>query len=215
MSATEPSGPRRPSALREPATGILLLGGASKRFGSPKALARLGAGAAEGETLAERGWRTLTATCDEVLAVGRAADGLPLAFPLVEDAGEVRAPIVGVVAGLRAARHDLCLVLPVDCPFVDVPLLHALAAACAAADAAHPPAGPLPGAYRRSALPALERALAAGTLSLWRALDGLTVSLVELDEARLADIDEPADLERPRPVAADLERLQAGQPPRA
>ena len=191
-----------PSGAPELLTGILLVGGASRRFGSPKALAQLGAGGPAGETLAERAWRTLAAACDEVLAVGRAADGLPLAFPLVEDAATVRAPIAGVVAGLRAARHDLCVVLPVDCPLVDVQLLHALAAACAAADAAHPPSGPLPGAFRRSALPALERALAAGELSLWRVLDGLTASTVEVDEAKLADIDEQADLERLRALVA-------------
>ena len=211
MSATGSSGPPGPSGSSgpsrpsEPLTGILLVGGASSRFGSPKALARLGGGGGGDagdracETLAERGRRTLAAACDEVLVVGKAADGLPLPFPLVDDAAATRAPIVGVVAGLRAARHDLCVVLPVDCPLVDTALLHELAAACAGADAARPPSGPLPGAYRRSAaLPALERALAAGELSLWRALDGLSVVVVAVDEARLADADEPADLERLR-----------------
>ncbi|HSP72671.1 MAG TPA: NTP transferase domain-containing protein, partial [Gaiellaceae bacterium] len=57
-------------------TGVLLVGGASRRFGSPKALARIG-----GETLAERTWRVLGEACDERLAVGKAADGLPLPFP--------------------------------------------------------------------------------------------------------------------------------------
>jgi molybdenum cofactor guanylyltransferase len=35
-------------------SGVLLVGGASARFGSPKALARVG-----DETLAERAWRVL------------------------------------------------------------------------------------------------------------------------------------------------------------
>ena len=54
-------------------TGVLLVGGASRRFGSPKALARF-----RGETLAERGRRLLAEACDEVVVVGK-ADGLP--FP--------------------------------------------------------------------------------------------------------------------------------------
>src|SRR5262249_61631650 len=41
-------------------TGILLVGGASARFGSPKELAEY-----EGETLEDRAWRLLAETCDE------------------------------------------------------------------------------------------------------------------------------------------------------
>src|SRR5439155_13473476 len=81
-------------------TGVLLVGGASRRFGSPKALARF-----EGETLAERAWRLLGDACDERIVVGKAADGLELPFPVRDDATDVRAPLAGVVAGLRAATH--------------------------------------------------------------------------------------------------------------
>jgi molybdopterin-guanine dinucleotide biosynthesis protein A len=167
-------------------TGILLVGGASSRFGSPKALARMG-----GETLAERAWQAL-AWCDERLALGKVDDALALPFPLHDDGSEVRAPIAGVVAGLRLARNDVCVVLPVDCPRVTPAVLGSLAAACR--DAAVPQTGPLPGAYRRSALPALERRLRAGELSLRTALTELDVRTVELDPALLADVDSPADL---------------------
>ena len=167
-------------------TGILLVGGASRRFGSPKAAARLG-----GATLAEHGWQAL-AWCDERLALGKASDDLALPFPLQDDGSAVRAPLAGVVAGLRLARNDVCVVLPVDCPRVTPALLRSLAAACR--DAAVPQTGPLPGAYRRSALPALERGLLAGELSLRAALTELDVRTVELDPALLADVDTPADL---------------------
>ena len=100
-------------------TGVLLVGGASTRFGSPKALARF-----DGETLAERGWRLLGKACQERLAVGKAADALPLPFPVLDDGTDVRAPIAGVVAGLRAVCNDICVVLPVDTPFVTAELLH-------------------------------------------------------------------------------------------
>ena len=79
-------------------TGVLLVGGASRRFGSPKALARFGA-----ETLAERAWRLLGEACDERLAVGKPAEGAGLPFPLLDDGTDVRAPLAGLVAGLRAA----------------------------------------------------------------------------------------------------------------
>jgi len=172
-------------------TGVLLVGGGSTRFGSSKALARLG-----GETLAERGWRTLGEVGDERIAVGKLADGLELPFPVLDDGSPVRAPIAGVVAALRAAAGDLCVVLPVDCPLVTPALLRRLVDACAGADASVPRTGPLPGAYRKSALPALQRRLAAERLSLRDALAELDTRTVELDEALLANVNTPDDLRR-------------------
>jgi molybdopterin-guanine dinucleotide biosynthesis protein A len=169
-------------------TGILLVGGASSRFGAPKALARLG-----GETLAERAWRLLGETCDETIAVGKRADALPLPFPVLDDGSPVRAPIAGLVAGLRAARNDVAVVLPVDVPLLSARSVEALAAACA--DAAAPPTGPLPGAYRKSALPAFEQRLATGRLALRDALRELDTRVVELDPWELANVNTPADLE--------------------
>jgi len=176
---------------RERLTGVLLVGGASMRFGSPKALARLG-----GDTLAERAWRTLGEACDERIAVGKIADRLELPFAVLDDGTETRAPIAGVVAGLAAARSDLCVVLPVDCPLVDSPLLLALADACADGDAVVPQTGPLPGAYRKSALPALQRRLAAERLSLRDALNELDARTIQLDERLLANVNTPEDLAR-------------------
>jgi molybdenum cofactor guanylyltransferase len=170
-------------------TGVLLVGGASIRFGSPKALATVG-----GETLAERAWRLLDETCDERIAVGKRADALPLPFEVLDDGTDVRAPIAGVVAGLRAARHDVAVVVPVDVPNLTAAAVLDLAAACR--DAAVPPGGPLPGAYRRSALPALEQALAAGRLALREAIAELDVAVVELDHAVLVNVNTPADVRR-------------------
>jgi molybdopterin-guanine dinucleotide biosynthesis protein A len=161
-------------------TGILLVGGASRRFGSPKALAPF-----RGETLAERAWRLLGAACDERIAVGKEADGLDLPFPLLDDGVEERAPAFGLLAGLRAASHELCLALPVDCPLMTADALHELADARAV-----PQTGPLPGAYERSMVRELERRLAAGEL----ALRGLNPRVVQLDPAVLANVNTPRDL---------------------
>ena len=175
---------------RRPLTGALLVGGASTRFGSPKALAVL-----DGETLAERAWRVLGELCDERIAVGKAADALALPFPILDDASAVRAPIAGVVAALRAAQHDICVVLPVDCPLVTGELLASLADACAdSVDAAVPQTGPLPAAYRRGALPALEDALASGRLSIRDGLAELRVEIVECDAELLVNVNTPDEL---------------------
>ena len=174
---------------RRPLTGALLVGGASTRFGSPKALARFG-----DETLAQRGWRLLGELCEERLAVGKTSDGLELPFPILDDGSEVRAPIAGVIAALRAARHDVCVILPVDCPLVTTELLASLADACA--DAAVPQTGPLPGAYRKSALPALEYALTVGELSLRTAFKPAEVTVIRCDETLLTNVNTRHDLRR-------------------
>ncbi|MGZ4257883.1 MAG: molybdenum cofactor guanylyltransferase [Gaiellaceae bacterium] len=170
-------------------TGILLVGGASSRFGSPKAFAYL-----NGETLAERAWRILGETADERIAVGKQRDGLALPFAVLDDGSETRAALAGLVAGLRAAPTELCVVLPVDTPLVTPALLQELADGCA--DAAAPTTTPLPSAYRKSALRVLERRLEAGELPLHEALAELDTARLELDAALLVNVNTPDDLRR-------------------
>lgn len=161
-------------------TGVLLVGGASERFGSPKALATI-----RGETLAERAWRVLAAVCDEVLAVGRVHDALELPFDVVDDGEDERAPVFGVIAGLRAASHEACVVLPVDCPLVTPELLRGLAAAHAV-----PQTGPLPGAYSKGMLEILQERVSRGELSM----RGVNAAVVDIDEALVLNVNTPTDL---------------------
>jgi molybdopterin-guanine dinucleotide biosynthesis protein A len=184
-------------ADRLAASGILLVGGASRRFGSPKALARF-----RGEALAERAWRLLGEVCDEVLAVGKAADALPLPFPVLDDRSVLRAPIVGLVAGLRAASYETCLAVPVDCPLLTAPALRALACAVAV-----PQTGPLPGAYTKSMLPKLEARIAAGE----RSLRGVNERTLELEDALLWNVNTPRELlaAEVADAASELEGVRA------
>jgi molybdopterin-guanine dinucleotide biosynthesis protein A len=162
-------------------TGVLLLGGASERFGSAKALARF-----HGETLAERTYRLLEEACDEVLAVGKQADGLALPFAVLDDGVADRAPVHGVLAGLRHATHDRCVVVPVDCPLLTPGALRALGESLTVA-----PGGPLPGAYAKAMVPLLDGRVAAGELSL----RGVNPAVTELDERLFLDVDTRAELD--------------------
>ena len=170
---------------RRALTGVVLVGGASSRFGSPKALAQL-----VGETFVDRARRILGEACDEVLVVGKAGE---LPFDVIDDGSDVRAPIAGVVAGLRAAANDVVVFLPVDCPRVTPDVVRALGNECR--DAAVPQTGPLPGAWAKSALPVLEHRLANGPFALYRAYEDLDVAHVEIDPQLLADVDTPTELE--------------------
>jgi molybdopterin-guanine dinucleotide biosynthesis protein A len=174
---------------RSELTGVLLVGGASTRFGSPKALARL-----NGETLAERAWRTLGEACAHRLAVGKAEELVELDLPVLDDGTEVRAAMAGVVAGVRTAPTDVTVVVPVDTPLVTTDVLLELADACA--DAAVPQTGPLPGAYRKSALPVLERRLGEGRLALRDALAELDTRTLQIDESLLINVNTRDELRR-------------------
>jgi molybdopterin-guanine dinucleotide biosynthesis protein A len=174
---------------RQDVTGVLLVGGESSRFGSPKALAAL-----DGETLGERSYRTLNEAFERVMAVGKEGDALPLPFPVFDDGSDERAAIVGVAAALRLAETEVCAVLPTDMPFVSAALMRSLAEAVDGVDAAVVQTGPLPGAYRRTALPVLERRIAAGELALRDALAELDSRVVEAEPAELRNVNTPEDL---------------------
>jgi molybdopterin-guanine dinucleotide biosynthesis protein A len=153
-------------------TGILLVGGESRRFGSPKELAVL-----DGETLGDRAWRLLGEACDERLRVGRGG---------VDDPGT--GPVAAIAAGLRAASHELAVVIPVDMPRLTATALHELAAACR--DAAVAQSGPLPCAVARRVLPAFE----TEERRLRTVLAGLDTVQIELDTALLLNVNTPADV---------------------
>jgi molybdopterin-guanine dinucleotide biosynthesis protein A len=170
-------------------TGALLVGGASRRFGSPKALARL-----DGETLAERAYRTLETAFGRVIAVGKTADALPLPFAVLDDARDERAAIVGVAAALRHAAGEAVVVLPTDMPFVTAAYLAKIADALDGAAAAHPQTGPLPGAFRSSLLPLLEDRIARGELRLAAAATAAGAVVVPGDPELLQNVNTPADL---------------------
>ena len=172
-------------------TGVLLVGGASERFGSPKALASF-----RGETLAERTSRILGEVCEQVLAVGTGDDGLALPFPVLDDGSDERAPVFGVIAGLRAAAHETSVILPVDCPLVTPELLRELLAAEAV-----PQTGPLPGVYSKALLPELEARVSRGELSL----RGVNPTAIDVDETLVLNVNTPTDL-----VVATSEALDEG-----
>jgi molybdopterin-guanine dinucleotide biosynthesis protein A len=157
----------------QPLTGILLVGGASTRFGSPKELAEY-----EGETLADRAWRLLGEVCDERIAVGRGG---------LADPGT--GPVAAIAAGLRAASHEVAVVIPVDMPLLTGEALRLLAGACR--DAAVAQAGPLPCAVARRTLPAFE----TGERRLRTVLDGLDTARVEFEDDLLANVNTRADLD--------------------
>ena len=151
-------------------SALLLYGGAGKRFGGEKGLARF-----RGERLVERLLRVLDRVSDDVMISTNAPElyrefGRRLVADLVPGAG----PLAGLDAALHAAQHAWLAVVAGDMPFAAAELLEHLAALAEDGegyDAVVPLRGnvrggpayePLHALYHRRCLPAIEAALAAG-----------------------------------------------------
>ena len=119
-------------------------------------------------------------------------------FPLIDDGIAVRAPIAGVVAGLRVAPTEVAVFLPVDCPLMTPEALRSFADDCA--DAAVAETGPLPGAYVEDALPSSNNAWRRASRS-GRGAHELDTRTVELDPELLANVNTERDLDRLRALA--------------
>jgi len=132
----------------------------------------------DGETLGDRAWRLLGEACDEQIRIGPGG---------LDDPGT--GPVAAIAAGLRAASHEIAVVIPVDMPRLTAAALHELAAACR--DAAVAQDGPLPCAVARRTLPAFE----TSERRLRTVLSGLDTVEIELDAALLVNVNTPADVE--------------------
>ncbi|MEO7119285.1 MAG: molybdenum cofactor guanylyltransferase, partial [Candidatus Limnocylindrales bacterium] len=97
------------------ATGIVLAGGRSSRFGRDKLAAVV-----DEEPLLARAIRSVAGVCREVIVVGRAEAAAPLALDVpvrfVPDRTPFAGPLAGLATGANAARESLLLVVAGDMP---------------------------------------------------------------------------------------------------
>jgi molybdopterin-guanine dinucleotide biosynthesis protein A len=204
------TGRARPEAPAA-ASGIVLAGGRSSRFGGDKLAARIG-----DSTLLELAVAAVAAVSTEVIVVLAVGDERELPAASVPigravDPEPFGGPLVGLLAGLEAAREPVAIVVGGDMPTLapDVLrlLIRALTAREGSRDAAvlvqRGDARPLPCAVRNgTATLAARRLLGDGERSLRaliRSINALSVAEADwrpLDPtaATLLDIDVPGDL---------------------
>jgi len=177
--------------------GILLTGGASRRMTTDKA-----AIVWQGESLAVRAGRVLSAVCDPAIEVGSGASGLRC----VREDPPGSGPLAALVAGARALEtRGPVVLLACDLPFVEAPVLRLLADWAGRPTVIPVVDGRLQYVCARYGADALERAAAAllaGGRSLRDAAAGEHDELTEEHWSALgstnpfADVDTPADLRR-------------------
>jgi len=168
----------------------ILAGGASTRMGRDKATL-----AWNGVALAERVADALGACFARVRVVLRPGAPSPLAsLERIDDLRELRAPIVGIEAALRACDASAVLVAACDLPEIDPRVVLALAALVpvdGGADVVAPrgPRGPEPllAIWRPRVLPEVTRRIERGELALHALLAAVDTLYVPESDLRALD----------------------------
>lgn len=184
---------------------IVLAGGRAARLGGDKAERTV-----DGVRLLDRVLAAAHELSDDVLLMSGARDLGAVGVRVLPDWPDVGGPLGGLGAGLTAARHAWCLLLPCDLPQPSVDVARALLAARESGSRAvvvRDASGwqPFHGLYARTLLPELRAAVQRGERSLvrWiatlvgvRAVDASALRDLDRDLDFLVDIDTPDDLVR-------------------
>ena len=189
------------------ASGIVLAGGRSARFGRDKLAESI-----DGRPLLHHAVEAVAAVATDVIVVAPpdVEPPLPDGVRLVHDEAPFEGPLAGCMTGLIAAREPLVVVAGGDMPSLDPAVLGSCSSARSSRRSAD--AALLEHRGRRQQLPfavrtgagtdAAQRLLAQGERRLGALTDRLTVRVLAEEEWRpldpdartLRDVDEPADL---------------------
>lgn len=196
--------------------GIVLIGGRSRRMGSDKAALVF-----DGETLLQRTVRALAEVADEIVVVRAPGRALPEVVSdrpvrVVDDPVEGEGPLVGMATGLAAVSAPVAIVVGVDMPFLQAPLLRLLVERVTAGSrwvlpiAEHRPQ-PLCSAFARDALPVLRAHIAVGDRAPMAVAAELGMTRLTPEEWQSVDPEGLSfvDVDTPEEFAAAQARLDA------
>ncbi len=199
--------------------GAVLAGGESRRFGSPKALARVG-----GVRIIDRVVAALEAVAPALVLSANEPDLFDdLALPALPDERPGLGPLAGIYTTLLRAREagrPGIIAVACDMPFPSVALLRRLKSdafepvddppdVVVPASAGRRGIEPLFAAYRTSCLPAIDAALEAGDRRMIGFHERVRVRTIPLDEVRrlcdperaFLNVNTPGELERAESMA--------------
>ncbi|HEY5996064.1 MAG TPA: molybdenum cofactor guanylyltransferase [Candidatus Deferrimicrobiaceae bacterium] len=166
----------------------MLAGGASRRMGRDKALLDF-----RGRPLIQAVLDRVGAVFNNPFVVSNTPERFPfLSCPIVPDRFPGKGPLAGIDAALRHARTPFAFACGCDMPFLSEPLLKLLAEKAGEGIDLVLPSGPdgaepLCAIWGRSALPAVEQALAEERLSLVALANKLSVHEVTIEEVAAVD----------------------------
>lgn len=180
------------------ATLLVLAGGLSRRMGRPKPWIEVG-----NTVLLRYVVERLAPAFSEVMVSFGEPEQMEQLVPyrVVFDRKHAAGPLAGLEAGLMSANHTVLFAVGCDMPYVEPSTAELAVVAARNCDAALPRHEgifePVCGAYRKTALHAITRALDAGNFVAHDVADYLDVTWLEgLDPAQFESLNTPSDLER-------------------
>ncbi len=201
--------------ITTPAISVAILaGGQSRRMGRDKAFLPVG-----GRPVVERVVERVAPLSDDLLLIATThAPYAHLPARLVGDVYPGKGSLGGIYTALQAARHDYCLVVACDMPFLNVELLRYLISLVDLSpnyDVVIPRVEEFPetlhAVYGKRCLDPIQRRLLAGQLKIIGFFDEVRVHYVERDDVGRFDPEFRSFMNMNTP--ADWERIQqlAGQ----
>lgn len=192
--------------------GIILCGGLSSRFGSPKALQAFGA-----ETMLERVVRQLATVATPIMVVAardQLLPALPSEVTVLRDRQPVSGPLEGLRAGLAALEGhcEIAYLTGCDYPLLVPAFAHRLCELLGEHDVSIPEVKgilqPLAAVYRVSLLSLVEQILATSSAGPRALVDRASTRVVTSDELRLVDphLDSLLDVDEPQDYEVALQR---------
>ncbi len=187
----------------------VLAGGASRRFGSDKALVQL---CPDGATLIEHVVDLAYSLSPDVFVVGHERYKEVVSdVPVIPDERPGDGPLAGILSALLYSQSSRVLVLACDMPCLSARLLRAMVDIDSSQDALVPRTAdgrwhPMPAIYLRSVLPAIERALQDGPRPVSSIFEDVMVKAMTESELQRFDpalnslfsLNRPQDLTRAR-----------------
>jgi molybdopterin-guanine dinucleotide biosynthesis protein A len=163
------------------ASGAILIGGKSSRFGNDKANLIF-----SGEILAQRTYNRLDRILDDLFFISDQSDKYTdTDFKVYADLGPSIGPLSGLITALKYCRHPYCFVTACDLPFFDERLLNILwqqrkANPDIIAPIWQDKIEPLAAFYHKTCIAAIENALAENRFMMKGFWQNMQVELVDL-----------------------------------
>ena len=176
-----------------PATATILLGGESRRFGSPKWEAIIG-----GIKLIDRTW-DLCEIFESRFVVGKEKPD-SISYSFIKDELDLKAPINGIYTALKYSKTDWVFLLSCDLPLIDSKVFEKLwESKSENCDAVVPFSNDkiqvTCGFYHKRILGKLESEIEKGNYSIFKLLDNLNTSYVDFgDDYRFMNMNIKKDM---------------------